>query len=325
MKINYLGFLNPFEYNGGGEINLRGVIESGRRRGHGIKITAAYKTQKTNLFLNPDLFILADIYNSPLTRRRLEEKLIVEIVKKEKYIHVDMGYSEVCHRDYLPCNGKTNGEICPFVKGRFDFRRGFLRGILDLRDEKFKINKCFRFQGLPLYRNSLLNVFVSPLHGHVISGLLGNEIIGNSFNLKPRIDNKIFYNRCMERDIDNLFVGVISEAKGWYELKRRFSTSGNITLVGNVARAIKVDFGVHVGYVPHEEIPQWMNRAKNFVFLPRWPEPAGRVVAEAALCGCNLILNENVGITSFDCDLHDPKNFEKPEEELWEKIESSLT
>jgi len=324
MKINYIAYLDPFEYKGGGEINLRGVIERGRRRGHEIRITSAYKIRKTNLFSNPDLFILADIYNSPLTRRRLDENLITQIVKKEKYIHFDNAYSEVCHRDYIPCNGKVNGEFCWFVKGRFDFRRGFLRGIIDCRDEKFRSKKCFSFHNLLLYKNSLLNVFVSPLHQHIISGFFGNEIIGNYFNLKQRIDSKVFYNRYTERDIDNLFVGVISEAKGWYEMRRRFLGTGNITFVGSAARGIKIDFGYHIPYIPNEEIPLWMNRAKNFVFLPRWPEPAGRVVVEAALCGCNLILNENVGIMSFGSDLRDPKNFENPEEELWDKIESII-
>ena len=64
-----------------------------------------------------------------------------------------------------------------------------------------------------------------------------------------------------------------------------------------------------------------MNRAKNFVFLPRWPEPQGRVVVEAAMCGCNLITNQNVGATSFPFDLANPANFAGAEDEFWSAIE----
>ena len=64
-----------------------------------------------------------------------------------------------------------------------------------------------------------------------------------------------------------------------------------------------------------------MNRARNFVFMPRWPEPQGRVVVEAALCGCNLILNENVGADSFGFELDQPENLLDAEEEFWNELE----
>jgi hypothetical protein len=67
-----------------------------------------------------------------------------------------------------------------------------------------------------------------------------------------------------------------------------------------------------------------MNRAKNFVFLPRWPEPQGRVVSEAALCGCNIIGNENVGALSLGIDLSDPRNYGKEEEKFWMALEGLL-
>jgi hypothetical protein len=68
-----------------------------------------------------------------------------------------------------------------------------------------------------------------------------------------------------------------------------------------------------------------MNRAKNFVFLPRWPEPQGRVVVEAALSGCNLIVNENVGALSFPFDISNPENIRNAEELFWEELESRIS
>lgn len=259
MKINYIAYLDPFDYQGGGEINLRGVIENGRERGHLINITSVYKTHKVNLFANPDFYILADIYNSPLSWRRLDEKVITKIINYGRYIHFSTAYAELCHQDYLPCNGLCNGTLCPFVKGHFNFRRGIIRNIIDIRPKKFKSKNCFRFYGSQLYKNAILNVFQSPMHRNIISHLLGDGIISEYFDLKPRIDSELFFNHNIQRDIDNIFVGVISEAKGWYEMKRNYSTKGNIVFIGNVAQGIKVDFGNHVGYISHKEIPNWMN------------------------------------------------------------------
>jgi len=67
-----------------------------------------------------------------------------------------------------------------------------------------------------------------------------------------------------------------------------------------------------------------MNRAKNFVYLPRWPEPQGRVVVEAALSGCNLIVNENVGAMSFPFDISVAENVEDSATIFWDELESIL-
>ena len=90
------------------------------------------------------------------------------------------------------------------------------------------------------------------------------------------------------------------------------------------APGINIDFGNYLGPVPYDQVPIYMNRAKNFVFLPRWPEPQGRVVAEAALCGCNIIGNENVGALSFGADLTDPSYYKGVEDAFWKKVESLI-
>ncbi|MEI8631928.1 hypothetical protein P4S72_07170 [Vibrio sp. PP-XX7] len=41
---------------------------------------------------------------------------------------------------------------------------------------------------------------------------------------------------------------------------------------------------------------------------------------EAALCGCNMITNENVGATSFDFDISNEDNLQGAVEEFWEYI-----
>jgi hypothetical protein len=64
-----------------------------------------------------------------------------------------------------------------------------------------------------------------------------------------------------------------------------------------------------------------MNRAQCFVFLPRWPKPFGRVVSAAALCGCELSVNDNLGATSFAMDLTDLQIYGRLDRKMGEEIE----
>jgi len=104
-------------------------------------------------------------------------------------------------------------------------------------------------------------------------------------------------------------------------MRQRFAAS-DIHLIGRIVPGAKLDFGRYIGQVPYSEIPRWMNRAHNFVFLPRWPEPQGRVVAEAALCGCTIIGNDKVGALSFDFDLADPSSYGDVEDSFWDALEA---
>jgi len=54
-----------------------------------------------------------------------------------------------------------------------------------------------------------------------------------------------------------------------------------------------------LGRLPCERVPGVLARYEKLLFLPRWPEPFGRVVAEAKLAGCELICSPNVGALSW--------------------------
>jgi hypothetical protein len=309
MKVNYVAYLNPFECDGGGERNMRALIEYGRAIGHEIRISSVYPNRKINVFNSPDIFLLVDIHNCPGNRKRLDTGFLNPIVQNEKYVHVDNAYVDVCDMPYLPCNGNVKGELCPFKVGFLDLRSSRL----------FKNRRCSRNSVVPLYEKAVLNVFASPLHRRIIQNLIGSALVGRYYEYKILLDTNLFYNRSLERDIENLFVGVICEAKGLENMKQRFP-DGNIVLIGPTTKSSDKKFGRRVGPVPYHDVPIWMNRAKNFVLLPRWPEPGCRTVVEAALCGCNLITNENVGILSYGFDIGNPSNFSNAEKEFWKAL-----
>lgn len=317
MKIDCLSYFNPHHFNGGGEAVTRSLIETGRKRGHEIRV----RSVRPNTYESgdqPDLYWLIDVFNHPHTLKSrgawlgYPRQLLWKIANEVPFVHMNHAYADICNLPYFPCSGASSNK-CEF-KSPTKLARN-----LALKDFG---TTCFGYDSLvkALFQKSQLNVYVSPLHQKTIERVLGFSSIGHSYVLKPLIDSSVFYNRHVDRDIDYLFVGVIGEAKGLSYLREQYRDK-NIHFVGKISPGETLDFGTYHGVVPYEKIPEYMNRAKNFVFFPRWPEPQGRVVVEAALCGCNLITNDKVGATSFPFDISEPTNFEAADNEFWEKIE----
>lgn len=316
MRIDCLSYFNPLQYGGGGEMISRALIEEGRKRGHTIRMRSVRPGVYEGLG-SADLYWLVDVFNFPQTLRsrgawkHFPVDVLEDIADNKPFIHMSNAYVDVCNLGYLPCSGNAS-ETCQH-KSVLHLARN-----LALRDFG---RACFSLSPLvkKLFSRSRLNVYLSPLHKQTIEKILGEQG-GNAFVLKPMINDKVFFNQHRERDIEYLFVGVIGEAKGLKALRERFRDA-DIHFVGKVAPGNTLDFGTYHGSLPYQEIPNMMNRARNFVFLPRWPEPQGRVVIEAAMCGCNLITNDNVGATSFPFDISNPANFLHANDEFWNAVE----
>jgi len=317
MRIDCLSYFNPLIYGGGGEMITRGLIEAGRRRGHAIRLRSVRPGVDESTG-TADLYWLVDVFNFPQTLKSrgawlsYPSGLLEDIAANRPFIHMSNAYVDVCNLGHLPCSGQAQAQ-CQHKSP------AHLIHNLALRDFG---RQCFALDPLvrKLFARSALNVYVSPLHQQTIEGILGDARGRASIVLKPMIDSAVFYNQQRERDIDYLFVGVIGEAKGLAAMRERFRDA-DIHFVGKIAPGEKLGFGTWHGSVPYSEIPNLMNRARHFVFLPRWPEPQGRVVTEAALCGCKLITNQNVGATSFAFDIANPANFAGANDEFWGAIE----
>ena len=318
MKINYISIFDPTLHRGGGEMIAMDVIESGRGRGHAFKITSSRPNVRYEFDEGAELDFIVDVYNYPGTLRSLgawkglPKGLLNHILHRNRFIHMSNAYVDVCNLGYLPCSGQR--QLSCEYKSILNLTRNFAA--------KDFSSDCFaeKPQVKNLYSQSMLNIFLSPLHQDTCMKILKLDKLSKNFVLKPTIDQSRFFNMEIERDIEYLFVGVIGEAKGLHELKRLYGDK-DIHFAGKIYPGETLDFGTYHGVVSYEKIPLLMNRAQNFVFLPRWPEPQGRVVIEAALCGCNLITNERVGATSFPFDISDANNFHNATQELWEVIE----
>ena len=321
MRINLVSFLDPFVYDGGGEMISRALIEYGITKGHSIRISSC-RPNRTDFFKNPDLTIFVDVFNAGHTYKSLgawrnfPSSFIEDMMVGAPFVHMTNAYTDVCNLPYIPCSANSQ-------KGYCDPKRNLSLGKrIQIRDLS---SRCFATQELPnrLYQESVLNIFLSPLHQRISEKLFSSQLLPPSYVVKPMIDTKRFYNMGFERDIDYLFVGIISEAKGLDEMREKYKDK-NIWLIGKKSPDAVVDFGTYIDHVPYDDVPKYMNRAKNFVFLPKWPEPQGRVVSEAALCGCNIIGNDNVGASSFGHDLSNLENYQNVEADFWIKLETII-
>lgn len=318
MNLNVVSFLSPHVYNGGGEMISRRLIDVGVGRGHDIRLSSVRPKQR-EAHASPDLTLLIDVFNfahsvkSLGAWREFGPAFLEEMIEAAPFVHLTNAYVDICNLPYLPCSGERL-DGCP-IKPTLNVGQRFM-----IRDWS---HDCFAQRALVrrLYEASVLNVYLSPLHRRITESLLDGTRLPSSYVLEPMIDTKVFFNEHRERDIDYLFVGVLGEAKGLSAMRERFGQT-DIHLIGRCTPGVKPDFGRYLGHVSYEEVPRYMNRAKNFVFLPRWPEPQGRVVAEAALCGCRIIGNENVGALSFDMDLADPRSYEGVEDDFWARLEA---
>jgi len=309
MKINYIAFLDPHQHPGGGEMILRELLSWGLSRGHDLKVSSASPWQ-LQLHSQPDLTIFADLFNCPQSETKLPGPWL-QAGMAGAYVHLDTAYVDCCNLDYLPCSGESHSP-CPHKKP-WHLKR-------NLQAKDFG-GQCFaRSETVQrLYNDSLMNVFLSPLHYETVKQVVGFDDTHPRFLLRPMIDTRTFNNKKQTRDIPHLFAGVYGEAKGAAELETQYSDK-EIHFIGS-STGPAPSYGVHHGVLPAKEVADTMNRTEEFVFLPRWPEPQGRVVVEAALCGCKLNLNPQVGAASYNFDLTDPQNSTGAAGEFWDKIE----
>jgi glycosyltransferase involved in cell wall biosynthesis len=316
LRINYISYLDPFTFSGGGEVVLRSLLEWGKKN-LGIQLNIVTRKPKIeNYDENADFNIFADYFNVPNSFKKQNVQFLKKILKEKPFIHFDNAYVDVCDLDYLPCNGVIDKKCKYKMEERFlqKIRRGDFQNNCSTSNEMRSL----------FYQRSKLNIFVSPLH-QSIHNKINQLSSGRQFVLRPLIDNSKFKNEHISRDIKYLYVGSINEAKGVNNLRDFFKDKKEkLVMIGSNNSGEDLSFATELGFVSYDKLPSYFNRAENFIHLPRWPEPQGRTVIEAALCGCNLITNENVGATSFEFDLTDGENYQDVEKEFWDNVKAAI-
>ncbi len=319
LKINFLSHLNPFHYHGGGEQITNAIIREGRERGHDIKVIAMKpkKFRLTSRVLKhriPDLWLLFDVFNCPEAKDHFARGFIDSIISTGKYVIGQNAYSDICYLNALPCNGQTgDGRKCVVTKddyyGKFGNSSGWKNGYCPVSDNK------------RLFTNALECIFLSPLHASVFETIYP-EITDKTYILKPLVDVELFTDKKGTRDIKYASYGGMSETKGFYNIRAKFPDE-HVVFFGSRGEhlAENYNYGEVIGRIPYEEMPDFLNRVENYIHMPRWPEPHGLIINQAALSGCNLILNDMVGATTHETDPADRAGYENNASEFWVHLE----
>jgi glycosyltransferase involved in cell wall biosynthesis len=155
-----------------------------------------------------------------------------------------------------------------------------------------------------IYKKSKLNIFLSPLHKQETESLIGEKI--KSEIIPSPI--KDFYSKNDKRE-GILWVGNIVSEKGLSNVIRYMKNNPNkmLKVIGfgdcDLAKELKSLKNVKfIGEIKHSNMINEYNKAEAFIHLPLWKEPFGRTIAEAYLCGCDLIVNNNCGAMSYNWD-----------------------
>ncbi|MCK8480787.1 glycosyltransferase family 9 protein [Psychroserpens algicola] len=192
----------------------------------------------------------------------------------------------------------------PYVKWEHDYGLCEKRSVYCYVDSKVKnccnTNRFHHYRNL--FVNSKLNVFQSPMHYGYHKRLYG-EAVKNHIVLPPPINvEDLSVSEDKQKD-HVLFLGDIKFIKGGYELLdyAEAHPEKQITVYGK--NRLRREPSKNVSFkdkTNNAEILKVLGKTEYFFFKPRWPEPSGRVAAEAFLSGAKLISNDRVGTFSYD-------------------------
>lgn len=297
LKINWLSYLDPRVYGGGGERVTRELLEEAGRRGHQVRISSVRWGKlsrllggRTRVHRNPDRWILTDLWNCPEEGRHFPESFLEAAVRSRRLVTFDNAWTTICSRAFFPCGGDP--VACP--------------------------DRCARDRAWQHYSAAALTVFVSPLQRKCVESVLGQRL-PQALEIPPTVDKQFFHRLGYERDIPYLFVGTISDYKGAIEVEKEYGYRGLHWAGRNVTgRPLE---GTHLGFLDDFALRDVYNRAETVVHLPRWVEPMGRNVIEALLCGCRVVLNEKVGAAGWGRTEGEIRALPGGASVFWDKVE----
>ncbi len=132
---------------------------------------------------------------------------------------------------------------------------------------------------------------------------------------------------------DNIpFFGELNKLKGGYEFIDFVKENPEKEFIIYGENKLNCEIPTNVVFkepIPNDEVIQILGKTKFFFIKPFWPEPSGRLAAEAFLSGCELITNDKVGTWSFDFYPNDIERAKKEMKEtpmaFWDKVSAVFT
>ena len=218
-----------------------------------------------------------------------------------------------------------------YIKIEFDYNFCVRRNVLCLLD--YSIRNCCNTDKYHLYRNlfsnSWLNFFQSPKHYEYHYQFYG-DAVKNHIVMPPTVDVDNL-KKSDEKSDEIPFFGELNYLKGGNDFVNYAIDNKNKTFVVYGENKLRCEIPKNICFKPsvsNIKVLEILSKTKEIFIKPVWPEPSGRLAAEAFLSGCHLITNDRVGTWSFSFY---PNNLEKAIQEIkntipsfWNKIQSIL-
>lgn len=302
MKIRFLSFVDLHGWSGGGELYLRELYGAAEHRGYDVSTVSVWPKPSTPATSRPDITVVADIGNLPSLQRRhrlmghhhvpgsawKRYEAAISDLASSFFVKVDNAYVDVCSQGYLQC-----AETAPDCE-----RSG-----------------CIRQRTAEVYAAARCCYFLSPLHRDVIRDIVPIELERCGL-IRPTLDPEPYLRARREvRSIENVFVGSVVPEK----LGNILETVRPLTVVTAQPAVVPPDVDLRVG-LTQAEVADTLGDSRRFVYRSNWPEPFGRVIAEATLAGCEFDVTGQVGALSFDADLSDPAFYRGAADEFWDDV-----
>lgn len=148
---------------------------------------------------------------------------------------------------------------------------------------------------IKLFQSCKKTIFLTEFHHKLFINNYG-DIFKNVEIIADPIDNKLFYNKNLEREDKMLYVGFMHELKGTLAFfdfvmanpQNEFVVAGWGTPVFEFL-AKTLPNVKYLGAVKYEEMPELYNKYETLFYSPVLPEPFCRSVGEGIFCGIKLM------------------------------------
>lgn len=210
-----------------------------------------------------------------------------------------------------------------YIKIEFDYNFCVRRNIICTVDRKYRL--CCDTDKFHLFRDvfsrSQLNIFQSPKHYESHLNFYG-EAVKNHLIMPPTVDVDAIKVSENKNETVIPFFGELSHLKGG-EAFLAFAAE-NPDKIFEVYGEDKIQQPIPPNVffkesVSNESVLEILGKTKYFFCKPYWPEPSGRLAAEAFLSGCEIIANDRVGTFSFDFY---PNDIERAKREMQQALEN---
>ena len=221
----------------------------------------------------------------------------------------------------------------PYIKVEYDYNFCVRRNILCTVD--YNVRSCCNPDKFHLFRKlfskAALNVFQSPKHYQSHVEFYG-EAVAKHLIMPPTVDVEKL-KPSEEKDETTIpFFGDLNFLKGGHEYVTYAEEHPNMNFKvfgkNRLRREMPKNMTFHEP-VSNTEVLEILGKTKQFICKPFWPEPSGRLAAEAFLSGCEMLSNDRIGTFSFDFY---PNNLEKAKTEMlqapenfWDAVSEILT